>query len=379
LESQKASKNFLENSLNNLNQSAKNILENAVKLLANFACENLKMTLHTQQTQTRVAINGFGRIGRYTAKLLLANPKFQLVAINDLADNYAIAHLLKYDSVHGRFESEVKLDADHLLVNKHEIKLISQANPEELPWKDLKIDIVIECTGKFTSRTGAEKHLKAGAKKVIISAPVQDTSIPMVVLGVNDHVLEENIDLISNASCTTNCLAPMIQVLEKRFGVIKGFASTVHSYTNDQNLHDAPHKDLRRARAAAYSIIPTTTNAGKALDRILPDLSGRIEASAMRVPVPDGSLTDLIVELEQSVSAEQVNEAYLEASRGNLKGYLAVEEDPIVSMDILGNPNSCIIDLALTSSKGNLVKVVGWYDNESGYANRLMDLAEKIS
>jgi glyceraldehyde 3-phosphate dehydrogenase len=328
---------------------------------------------------TKIAINGFGRIGRYTAKLLFLNPRIQLVAINDLADPIAIGHLLKYDSVHGKFEGKVTLEENLLFLNDQSVQLFSKSNPEELPWKDLGIDIVIECTGRFTTREGAEKHLKAGAKKVIISAPVQDESIPMVVLGVNDSILNGTETIISNASCTTNCLAPMIQVLEESFGVIKGFASTVHSYTNDQNLHDAPHRDLRRARAAAYSIIPTTTNAGKALDRILPELTGKIEASAMRVPVPDGSLTDLIVELKQEVTAEQINAAYKMAEKGKLHGFLQVESDPIVSMDILGNTNSCIIDEALTSAKGNLVKVVGWYDNESGYANRLVDLVEKIS
>lgn len=328
---------------------------------------------------TKIAINGFGRIGRYTAKLLLQHPALKLVAINDLADPKAIHHLLKYDSVHGKFDGVISLQDDNLTINGSMVQLYSQVNPEELPWKELGVDVVIECTGRFTHREGAEKHLKAGATKVIISAPVQDISIPMVVLGVNDSILDGSETIVSNASCTTNCLAPMIKVLDENFGVLKGFASTVHSYTNDQNLHDAPHKDLRRARAAAYSIIPTTTNAGKALDVILPELEGKIEASAMRVPVPDGSLTDLIVELRQDVTAKMVNQAFKEAESGRLRGYLQVESDPIVSMDILGNPHSCIIDEALTSAMGNLVKVVGWYDNESGYANRLVDLVEKIS
>ncbi|WP_035457013.1 type I glyceraldehyde-3-phosphate dehydrogenase [Algoriphagus terrigena] len=328
---------------------------------------------------TKIAINGFGRIGRYTAKLLLTHPDLQLVAINDLADPKAIAHLLKYDSVHGKFDGEILLQGEHLQAGGQSIQLFSKSNPDDLPWEKLGVDIVIECTGRFAHREGAERHLKAGAKKVIISAPVQDENIPMVVLGVNESILDGSETIISNASCTTNCLAPMIQVLEENFGVVKGYASTVHSYTNDQNLHDAPHRDLRRARAAAYSIIPTTTNAGKALDRILPKLEGKIEASAMRVPVPDGSLTDLIVELKQDVTAQQVNEAYKNAESGKLSGYLQVETDPIVSMDILGNPHSCIIDAELTSAKGNLVKVVGWYDNESGYANRLVDLVVKIS
>ena len=334
--------------------------------------------MNTSHQIIRVAINGFGRIGRYTAKLLLFNPQLNLVAINDLADKSAIAHLLKYDSVHGRFDSEISLVSDKLMVNKHEITLLSKSDPKDLPWKDLAIDVVIECTGRFTHTAGASMHLAAGAKKVIISAPSQEASIPMIVMGVNDQILDGTETIISNASCTTNCLAPMIQVLDQHFGVVKGFASTVHSYTNDQNLHDAPHRDLRRARAAAYSIIPTTTNAGKALDRVLPTLAGKIEASAMRVPVPDGSLTDLIVELGREVSTEEVNAAFRKAEKEGLNGYLQVESDPIVSMDILGNPHSCIIDEALTSAKGSMVKVVGWYDNESGYANRLVDLTVKL-
>ena len=327
----------------------------------------------------RVAINGFGRIGRYTAKLLLKNPDFNLVAINDLADPAAIAHLLKYDSVHGKFEANISQTPGVLRVNEQEIALFSESNPENLPWKELNIDLVFECTGRFTLKKDAEKHLLAGAKKVIISAPSQEVSIPMVVLGVNDEVLLGGETIVSNASCTTNCLAPLVKVLDENFGILNGFASTVHSYTNDQNLHDAPHKDLRRARAAAYSIIPTSTNAGKALDRVLPALASKIEASAMRVPVPDGSLTDLIVMVSQEVTALQVNEAFKKAASNELKGYLQVEGDPIVSMDILGNTHSAILDEALTSTKGNLIKVVAWYDNESGYANRLVDLARKIS
>lgn len=326
----------------------------------------------------RVAINGFGRIGRYTAKLLLNNPEFNLLAINDLADPTSIAHLLKYDSVHGKYDASVKLSGNFLQVNEQKIALYSEANPEELPWASLGIDLVIECTGRFTRRKDAEKHLQAGAKKVIISAPSQEESIPMIVMGVNDSTLTGHETLVSNASCTTNCLAPMLQVLHENFGVIKGFASTVHSYTNDQNLHDAPHRDLRRARAAAYSIIPTTTNAGKALDSVLPLLAGKIEASAMRVPVPNGSLTDLIVELSKEVTSVEVNNAFKHAAAHTLSGYLQVESDPIVSMDIIGNPHSTIVDEALTAAKGNLVKVVAWYDNESGYANRLVDLARKM-
>ena len=335
--------------------------------------------MSTTAPALRVAINGFGRIGRYTAKLLLNRSDFNLVAINDLADPAAIAHLLKYDSVHGKFDANISHSVDFLQVNAQEVALFSESNPENLPWEKLNMDLVFECTGRFTTKKEAGKHLKAGAKKVIISAPSQEDSIPMVVLGVNDQILSGKEAIVSNASCTTNCLAPLVKVLDENFGILQGFASTVHSYTNDQNLHDAPHKDLRRARAAAYSIIPTTTNAGKALDRVLPTLAGRIEASAMRVPVPDGSLTDLIVTLAKEVTANEVNKAFEKAAQASLKGYLQVESDPIVSMDILGNSHSAILDEALTSTKGNLVKVVAWYDNESGYANRLVDLAKKIS
>ena len=335
--------------------------------------------MSTTSPALRVAINGFGRIGRYTAKLLLNNSDFNLVAINDLADPTAIAHLLKYDSVHGKFDANIRLSPHFLQVNEHDVALFSESNPENLPWKALNIDLVFECTGRFTLKKDAEKHLHAGAKKVIISAPSQESVIPMVVLGVNDKILSGQESIVSNASCTTNCLAPLVKVLDEHFGILNGFASTVHSYTNDQNLHDAPHKDLRRARAAAYSIIPTSTNAGKALDRVLPALALKIEASAMRVPVPDGSLTDLIVTVSREVTAAQVNEAFKKAAASDLKGYLQVESDPIVSMDILGNTHSAILDEALTSTKGNMIKVVAWYDNESGYANRLMDLARKIS
>ncbi|MEB2784172.1 type I glyceraldehyde-3-phosphate dehydrogenase [Algoriphagus persicinus] len=329
--------------------------------------------------QIRIAINGFGRIGRYTAKLLLEKKEFKLVAINDLADQTAIVHLLKYDSIHGKSKNKIELQDSILKVNENEIQLFEHADPAKLPWESLAIDIVIECTGRFTDRNGAEKHLSAGAKKVIVSAPSLDPSIKMVVLGVNDSILTGDEKIVSNASCTTNCLAPMVKVLDDNFGVVKGFASTVHSYTNDQNLHDAPHRDLRRARAAAYSIIPTTTNAGKALDEVLPELAGRIEASAMRVPVPDGSLTDMIVELKEAATEDQINTAFREASTGYLKGFLEVEDSPIVSIDIIGNSHSCIIDSALTSAKGKMIKLVGWYDNEAGYANRLVDLARLIS
>lgn len=340
--------------------------------------EQRKARIYPMNKKIRVAINGFGRIGRYTTKLLMDKDNIELVAINDLANNESILHLLKYDSIHRKFDRKISLDGNFLVSEGNKIRLLEQSKPELLPWREMEIDLVIECTGRFTSRESASLHLDAGAKKVLISAPSPDESIKMIVLGVNENILTGKEKIISNASCTTNCLAPMVQILDQNFGLVKGYASTVHSYTNDQNLHDAPHRDLRRARAAAYSIIPTTTNAGKALDRVLPSLNGRIEASAMRVPVPNGSLTDLIVEIEKEASVEEINQAFENASKNQFKRILQVESDPIVSMDIIGNPHSCIIDKELTSSKGNMVKLVGWYDNEAGYSNRLVDLIEVI-
>jgi glyceraldehyde 3-phosphate dehydrogenase len=326
----------------------------------------------------RVAINGCGRIGRLTIKLLMEQEGVDLVAVNDLTDPHTLAHLIQYDSVHGKYPFPVKVvDGDILIKNKR-IKIFAEKDPYLIPWKSLDIDIVLESTGRFTERKQAEGHLKAGAKKVIITAPSKDDHVPTVVLGVNEHILTGKEDIISNASCTTNCLAPMVKVLEENFGIEKGFVSTVHSYTNDQNLHDAPHRDLRRARAAAYSIIPTTTHAAKAMEIVLPHLKGKIEASAMRVPVPDGSLTDLIVQLKRETSTEEINRVFKESAEKEMKGILEYTEDPIVSIDIIGNPHSCIFDAGLTSAKGNLIKIVGWYDNEAGYSNRLVDLVLKI-
>jgi glyceraldehyde 3-phosphate dehydrogenase len=326
----------------------------------------------------RVAINGCGRIGRLTIKLLMEQEGVDLVAVNDLTDPHTLAHLIQYDSVHGKYPFPVKVvDGDILIKNKR-IKIFAEKDPCLIPWKSLDIDIVLESTGRFTERKQAEGHLKAGAKKVIITAPAKDDHVPTVVLGVNEHILTGKEDIISNASCTTNCLAPMVKVLEENFGIEKGFVSTVHSYTNDQNLHDAPHRDLRRARAAAYSIIPTTTHAAKAMEIVLPHLKGKIEASAMRVPVPDGSLTDLIVQLKRETSTEEINRVFKESAEKEMKGILEYTEDPIVSIDIIGNPHSCIFDAGLTSAKGNLIKIVGWYDNEAGYSNRLVDLVLKI-
>lgn len=326
----------------------------------------------------RIAVNGCGRIGRLTIKLILNQPDLELVAVNDLTDPKTLAHLLQFDSVHGKYPQRfIEKDGD-IHVGENTIRIFAEKNPEHIPWKHLDIDVVLEATGKFTDREGAALHLKAGAKKVIITAPSKSPDVPMVVLGVNEGILKGDEDIVSNASCTTNCLAPMIKVLDNTFGIVKGYVSTVHSYTNDQNLHDAPHRDLRRARAAAYSIIPTTTHAAKAMEVVLPKLNGKIEASAMRVPVPDGSLTDLIVLLEKDVDAPTINNTFREASLTDFKGIIEYSDDPLVSIDIVGNPHSCILDAGLTSSMGNLVKVVGWYDNESGYSNRLVELVSKI-
>lgn len=326
----------------------------------------------------RVAINGCGRIGRLTIKLLMEKEGVDLVAVNDLTDPHTLAHLLQYDSVHGKYPHQVKVVDGDILIKDKKLKIFAEKDPSMIPWKDLDIDIVLESTGRFTEKSQAEGHLIAGAKKVIITAPAKGDGVPTVVLGVNDHILTGEEQIVSNASCTTNCLAPMVKILEENFGIEKGFVSTVHSYTNDQNLHDAPHRDLRRARAAAYSIIPTTTHAAKAMELVLPDLKGKIEASAMRVPVPDGSLTDLIVELKKETTTEEINAIFKKSSENELKGILEYVEDPIVSIDIIGNPHSCIFDSELTSAKGNLVKIVGWYDNEAGYSNRLVDLVDRL-
>lgn len=326
----------------------------------------------------RIAVNGCGRIGRLTIKLLLESEFLELVAVNDLADPHTLAHLLQYDSVHGKFPQKIVENEGNLLINGKTIRIFSEQNPELLPWGDLDIDMVMESTGRFTQREAASAHLKAGAKKVIITAPSPSEDVPTIVLGVNDFTLKKDEKIVSNASCTTNCLAPMVKVLDEHFGIIKGYVSTVHSYTNDQNLHDAPHRDLRRARAAAYSIIPTTTHAAKAMEIVLPQLKGKIEASAMRVPVPDGSLTDLIVMVKKETTAEAINAVFKNEAESALKGIISYCEDPIVSIDVVGNPHSCIFDAGLTSSMGNLIKVVGWYDNESGYANRLVELAARL-
>jgi glyceraldehyde 3-phosphate dehydrogenase len=325
-----------------------------------------------------IAINGFGRIGRVFLRNSLSQPNLEVVAINDITDAATLAHLFKYDSVHGRFEGEVKAENNALVVNGKSIRVVSNANPEQLPWKELKVDIVIESTGKFLDTSSASLHLQAGARKVILSAPAKDESIKSLVLGVNDQVLKPDDLIVSNASCTTNCAAPMLKVLHP-FGIEEAYITTVHSYTNDQRIHDAPHKDLRRARAAALSIIPTSTGAAKAITRIFPDLKGKIGGCGMRVPVPDGSLTDITCVLKKVPTVEEVNLAFKKASQTQLKGILEYTEDPLVSVDVIGNSHSVVYDAEFTSIVGNLLKVIGWYDNEWGYCNRLVELAIKMT
>jgi len=327
----------------------------------------------------RIAINGFGRIGRIFLRNAMDRPGLSVVAINDLTDTKTLAHLFKYDSVHRGFKGTIDFDDDHLYINGHTIKVLSEADPSTLPWKQLGIDLVIESTGKFTSKQGAEKHLKAGAKQVIISAPGADRGVPTVVLGVNDHSIDLQSPVLSNASCTTNNVAAMVKILDDNWGIIDGYITTVHSMTGDQSLHDAPHKDLRRARAASASIIPTTTGAAKAITAIFPHLEGRLGGAGIRVPVLNGSLTDFTCSLKKQPTVELINLAFKRAAEGPMKNILEYTEDPIVSTDILGNTHSCIFDSLLTSIVGGLVKVVGWYDNEMGYSSRLADLAEKIS
>lgn len=327
----------------------------------------------------RIAINGFGRIGRICLRTLLEKEGLEVVAINDLSDTATLAHLFKYDSVHRSFSGEVQSNPKQIIIKGKSIEVFAEKDPENLPWKALGIDLVIESTGRFTSRDGANKHLIAGAKQVIISAPSADKDVPTVVLGVNDREIDLSSPILSNASCTTNNVAPLVKVLDEHWGVIDGYITTVHSMTGDQNLHDAPHKDLRRARAASASIIPTSTGAAKAITAIFPHLEGKLGGAGIRVPVLNGSLTDFTCTLSKSVSVAEINSAFKKAAENELKGILFYTEEPIVSVDILDNPHSCVFDAQLTSVVGGLVKVVGWYDNESGYANRLAELAQLIS
>lgn len=327
----------------------------------------------------RVAINGFGRIGRNFFRIAFGNPEIEIVAINDLTDSKTLAHLLKYDSVHGIYDADIKAVEDGIVVNGKQIKITAIKDPSQLPWKDLGVDIVIESTGVFTKREDAEKHLQAGAKKVIISAPAKNPDIT-IVLGVNQEAYDPaNHNIISNASCTTNALAPVVKVLQNEFSIKHGYMVTTHAYTNDQRILDLPHKDLRRARAAAVNIVPTTTGAAKALGEVIPEVKGKLDGTARRVPVADGSLIDLTVVVEKETTVEEVNNAMKKYAEGQMKGILAYCEDPVVSSDIVGNPASSIFDSLLTQViGGNLVHVASWYDNEYGYSTRLKDLVQFI-
>ncbi|GAB3926485.1 type I glyceraldehyde-3-phosphate dehydrogenase [Mucilaginibacter myungsuensis] len=327
----------------------------------------------------RIAINGFGRIGRIFLRQILAKLDIEVVAINDLADTATIAHLFKYDSVHRGFQGTVSADGDKLIVNGKSVQTLCIKEPSELPWAELDIDLVIEATGKYASRAGGEKHLQAGAKQVILSAPSTDKETPTTVLGVNDDIAHLSALIISNASCTTNNVAAMIKVLEDNWGIVSGYITTVHSMTGDQNLHDASHKDLRRARAASGSIIPTTTGAAKAITAIFPHLDGKLGGAGIRVPVLNGSLTDFTCTLKTVPTVDEINAAFKAAANGPMKNILEYTEDPVVSVDVLGNTHSCLFDSLLTSIVGEMVKVVGWYDNEVGYSSRLADLVERIN
>lgn len=325
----------------------------------------------------KLAINGFGRIGRVFLRTAIER-NIDVIAINDLGDPLTLAHLFKYDTVHRGFKGEVGYEENALIINGKKILVYNQTDPEELPWGELGIDLVLESTGKFTSRAAAGLHLKAGAKQVLISAPSADKDVPMVVLGVNDGQIDLSAVVLSNASCTTNNVAPMVKILDDNWGILDGYITTVHSMTGDQNLHDSPHKDLRRARAASASIIPTSTGAAKAITNIFPHLEGKLGGAGIRVPVLNGSLTDFTCILKSPTTREDINAAFKKAAENEMNTIVAYTEDPIVSVDILDNPHSCIFDAQLTSIVGDLVKVVGWYDNESGYSARLVDLVQKI-
>ncbi|HET6991072.1 MAG TPA: type I glyceraldehyde-3-phosphate dehydrogenase [Bacteroidia bacterium] len=326
----------------------------------------------------RVAINGFGRIGRVSLRVIFERKDIEIVAINDLTDAHTLAHLLKYDSVHRRFPGEVTAEENAIIVNGKRIPVTAEKDPAKLKWAAFGTDIVIESTGKFLDTASATLHLKAGAKKVVLSAPPNGNDIKAIVMGVNDSILSKDDVIVSNASCTTNCAAPMIKVLDDNWGIEDGYITTVHSYTTDQRLHDAPHKDLRRARAAAVSMVPTSTGAAKAITKIFPHLEGKLGGCGIRVPVPDGSLTDITCVLNKPASVGEINAAFKKAATGELKSILEYTEDPIVSVDCVGNPHSCLFDSEFTSIVGNMVKVIGWYDNEMGFSNRLIDLVQKI-
>jgi glyceraldehyde 3-phosphate dehydrogenase len=323
----------------------------------------------------KIAINGFGRIGRPTLKVALEKENIEVVAINDLADVGTLAHLLKYDSSYGIYAKSVEAKENEIIIDGKKIKSFAEPNPEKLPWKELAVDIVLECSGIFTDREGSQKHINAGAKKVILSAPPKGKDIPVYLIGVNESEYSSSENIISNGSCTTNCLAPMIKVLDEKFGMEKGFMTTVHSYTNDQRVLDLPHKDLRRARSAGQNIIPTTTGAATTVAKAMKGLEGKLNGISLRVPTPIVSIVDFICDLKKETSAEEINSAYREAAETYLKNILAISEEELTSMDFKGNPASAIVDLPLTMAQGNLAKVVGWYDNEWAYANRLVEMA----
>ena len=324
--------------------------------------------------KTKIAINGFGRIGRSLFRLLLNHPSIEVVAINDIADNKTMAHLIKYDSIHGVLPFECSFDTKSIIVNDKPYLFFHEKNISNINWASLAIDVVIESTGKYKTFEEINAHITAGAKKVILSAPSEVDNIKTVVLGVNESILDGTEKIISNASCTTNNAAPMLKIISELCGIEQAYITTIHSYTTDQSLHDQPHKDLRRARGASQSIVPTTTGAAKALTKIFPEFEGKIGGSGIRVPVPDGSLTDITCYVKRQVNIEEINTAFKKAAGNELKGVLAYTEDPIVSVDIIGNQNSCLFDAQLTSVIGKMVKVVGWYDNEIGYASRIIDL-----
>ena len=326
-----------------------------------------------------IGINGFGRIGRLVFRRVLKQGGFNVVGINDITDAKTLAYLLKYDSVHGIFEGDVKAEENAIVVNGKKYRVTAEKDPARLPWKELGADIIIEGTGIFTSREKLQPHITAGAKKVLLTAPAKDEIDATVVLGVNDSVLTGKEQFVSNASCTTNCLAPMVKVLHQSFGLEQGFMTTIHSYTNDQRLLDLPHKDLRRARAAAMSIIPTTTGAARTVGKVIPELKGKLDGFSLRVPTPDASITDFVAQLKKPATREQVNEAMKQAASGPMKGILEYSEEELVSTDIIGNEHSCIFDSKLTMAMGSTVKIFGWYDNEWGFSCRVVDLLRKIA
>ncbi|WP_044399897.1 type I glyceraldehyde-3-phosphate dehydrogenase [Lacinutrix sp. Hel_I_90] len=326
-----------------------------------------------------VAINGFGRIGRRVFRLIQDHKNIEIVAINDLADARTLSHLLKYDSIHGVFKTEISHDSKHIIIGNKKVVLLNEKHPEQINWKPFAPDFVIEATGKFKTAETLEHHIKNGAKRVILSVPPEDDSIKTIVLGINENSLDGTETIISSASCTTNNAAPMIAIINELCGINQAYITTVHSYTTDQSLHDQPHRDLRRARAAGQSIVPTTTGAAKALTKIFPDLEDVIGGCGIRVPVPNGSLTDITLSVKKTVSIETINAAFKTASQGRYKGILEYTEDPIVSIDIVGNTHSCIFDSQMTSVIGNMIKIIGWYDNETGYSSRLVDLIINLS